>query len=105
MIWTAIIFSGIITYATRFLPLSNLMPKKLQRFIQQGLQYVSIAVLTPIIINSVLIDNDSLIIDNNPKIYAAIVALIVALVTKSIPLTLILGLAIIWIFEFKNLVL
>ncbi len=100
MIWTAIIFSGIITYTTRFLPLSNFMPKKLPRFIQQGLQYVSIAVLTPIIINSVLIDNDSLIIDNNPKIYAAIVALIVALVTKSIPLTLILGLAIIWIFEF-----
>lgn len=100
MIWTAIIFSGIITYATRFLPLSNFMPKKLPRFIQQGLQYVSIAVLTPIIINSVLIDNDSLIIDNNPKIYAAIVALIVALVTKSIPLTLISGLAIIWIFEF-----
>ena len=64
MIWTAIIFSGIITYATRFLPLSNFMPKKLPRFIQQGLQYVSIAVLTPIIINSVLIDNDSLIIDN-----------------------------------------
>ena len=56
--------------------------------------------LTPIIINSVLVDNDSLIIDNNPKIYAAIVALIVALVTKSIPLTLISGLAIIWIFEF-----
>ena len=100
MIWTAIIFSGIITYATRFLPLSNFIPKKLPRFIQQGLQYVSIAVLTPIIINSVLIDNDSLIIDNNPKIYAAIVALIVALVTKSIPLTLISGLAIIWIFEF-----
>jgi len=100
MIWAAIIFSGIITYATRFLPLSNFMPNKLPRFIQQGLQYVSIAVLTPIIINSVLIDNDSLIIDNNPKIYAAIVALIVALVTKSIPLTLILGLAIIWIFEF-----
>ena len=100
MIWTAIIFSGIITYATRFLPLSNFMPKKSPRFIQQGLQYVSIAVLTPIIINSVLIDNDSLIIDNNPKIYAAIVALIVALVTKSIPLTLILGLTIIWIFEF-----
>ena len=100
MIWTAIIFSGIITYATRFLPLSNFLPKKLPGFIQQGLQYVSIAVLTPIIINSVLIDNDSLIIDNNPKIYAAIVALIAALVTKSIPLTLILGLAIIWIFEF-----
>lgn len=100
MIWTAIIFSGIITYATRFIPLSNFVPKKLPRFIQQGLQYVSIAVLTPIIINSVLVDNDSLIIDNNPKIYAAIVALIVALVTKSIPLTLISGLAIIWIFEF-----
>ena len=48
MIWTVIIFSGIITYTTRFLPLSNFMPKKLPRFIQQGLEYVSIAVLTPI---------------------------------------------------------
>ena len=55
MIWTVIIFSGVLTFCTRFLPLSKIMPKTLPNFIQGGLGYVSIAVLTPIIINSILI--------------------------------------------------
>ena len=101
MIWTLIIFSGLITYVTRFLPISKLMPKKLPNIVQQGLQYVSIAVITPIIINSILIDTENIIrIDDNPKIFAALIAIGVALVSKSIILTLTCGLAIIWIFEF-----
>ncbi|MBC62780.1 MAG: branched-chain amino acid transporter [Chloroflexi bacterium] len=101
MIWTLIIFSGLITYVTRFLPISKLMPKKLPNLVQQGLQYVSIAVITPIIINSILIDTENIIrIDDNPKIFAALIAIGVALVSKSIILTLTCGLAIIWIFEF-----
>ena len=101
MIWPVIFLSGILTYATRFLPLSKIMPKNLPKFVQQGLQYVSIAVLTPIIINSILIsDNDFIISENNPKIYAALAAIAVALISKSILITLIVGLSVLWIFEF-----
>ena len=101
MIWPVIFLSGILTYATRFLPLSKIMPKNLPKFVKEGLQYVSIAVLTPIIINSILIsDNDFIIIENNPKIYAALAAIAVALISKSIFITLIIGLSVLWIFEF-----
>jgi len=101
MIWPVIFLSGILTYATRFLPLSKIMPKNLPKFVKEGLQYVSIAVLTPIIINSILIsDNDFIISENNPKIYAALAAITVALISKSILITLIVGLSVLWIFEF-----
>ena len=101
MIWPIIFLSGILTYASRFLPLSKIMPKQLPKFIQEGLQYVSIAVLTPIIINSIIISDDNLIIlENNPKIYAALAAITVALISKSIPVPLIMGLSVLWIFEF-----
>ena len=101
MIWSVIFLSGILTYATRFLPLSKIMPKNLPKFVKEGLQYVSIAVLTPIIINSILIsDNDFIISENNPKIYAALAAITVALISKSILITLIVGLSVLWIFEF-----
>ena len=83
------------------MPLSKIMPKNLPKFVKEGLQYVSIAVLTPIIINSILIsDNDFIIIENNPKIYAALAAITVALISKSILITLIVGLSVLWIFEF-----
>ena len=101
MIWPVIFLSGILTYATRFLPLSKIMPQNLPKFMQEGLQYVSIAVLTPIIINSIIIsDNNFMISENNPKIYAALAAIVVAFVSKSILFTLIIGLSVLWIFEF-----
>ncbi len=34
MIWPVIFLSGILTYATRFLPLSKIMPQNLPKFIQ-----------------------------------------------------------------------
>ena len=101
MIWPVIFLSGILTYATRFLPLSKIMPQNLPKFMQEGLQYVSIAVLTPIIINSIFItDNDFVVSVNTPKIYAALAAIAVALISKSIFITLIIGLSVLWIFEF-----
>ena len=101
MIWPVIFLSGILTYATRFLPLSKIMPQKLPKFMQEGLQYVSIAVLTPIIINSIFISNNDFVVSvNNPKIYAALAAIAVALISKSIFITLIIGLSVLWIFEF-----
>ena len=101
MIWPVIFLSGILTYATRFLPLSKIMPKNLPKFVKEGLQYVSIAVLTPIIINSIFISNNDFVVSvNNPKIYAALAAIAVALISKSIFITLIIGLSVLWIFEF-----
>ena len=41
-----------------------------------------------------------MISENNPKIYAALAAIVVAFVSKSILFTLIIGLSVLWIFEF-----
>ena len=100
MIWGVILFSGVVTFSTRFLPLSGLMPRQLPKLVQNGLQYVSIAVLTPIVVNAVLINQAKDIAwDDNPKIFAALIALLIALISKSIVLTLMVGLAVIWLFE------
>ena len=100
MIWGAILISGIVTFTIRFLPLSPLMPRKLPQFVQDGMQYVSIAVLTPIVINAVLVgQNNTVLLDSNPKILATLVAFSVAIISKSILLTLVVGLLVIWVFE------
>ena len=100
MIWGAIILSGIVTFGIRFLPLSFLMPRQLPLFMQNGMKYVPIAVLTPIVINAVLVNqNNAIIVDATPQILAALIAFVVAILFKSIILTLIAGLLVIWIAE------
>ncbi len=99
-IWLLIILSGVITFSMRFLPLSNFIPKKLPYFIQEGIKFVSLSLLTPIIIYSILVDNQTSIgVADNPKVYASVIAIFIALASRSIIITLISGLLIIWIFE------
>ena len=60
-----------------------------------------IAVLTPIVISTTLInDEQKILILDNPKLYAVIVAIFIAIITRSMITTILVGLSFIWLYEY-----
>ena len=92
MMWTIITLCGLITFITRFIPLSGIMPNKLSPLIKNTLKYIPIVVLMPMIINSLSIYNGiELFLLENSKFYAALIAVMVAIIVKNVFATIFLG--------------
>ena len=92
MMWTIIVLCGLITFITRFIPLSGIMPNELSPLIKKTLKYIPIVVLIPMIINSLSIYNGmELFLLENSKFYAALIAVMVAIIFKNVFATIFLG--------------
>ena len=93
MHWSTIIYCGIITYLTRFSMIFLLKEDILNDKTKKILSYVPSAIFPAIIFPPILLDNTgSLDIENNPKIIAAIVAIIIGYFSRSIIATIFAGL-------------
>ena len=101
-VWIAIIFAGCLTFGTRFLPLSPLMPEKLPDWLQLAMKFVPVSVLSAIIIPAIFISEDTgyIVIQDNLRILAATVAIFVAYFSRSTAITILSGLSVIWILTF-----
>ena len=101
-VWIAIICAGCFTFSTRFLPLSPLMPKKVPNWLQLAMKFVPVSVLSAIILPAVLISEETgdILIQNNLRIVAAVVAIFVAYFSRSTAITIISGLSVIWVLTF-----
>ena len=94
MIWSGIIICGIITFLIRFIPMSGMIPKELSTSTKNSFKYIPLAVLTPIIVNDLsIIENNNLFLIENYKLYAGLIAIIVAFITKNILATISTGMA------------
>ena len=98
MIWVVMIVGGIFTFGTRFVMLSGWVADGLPRWLIDALVFVPIAVLTAILVPAVLIDpaTQQIIVIGNARIFAAVVATIIALLTRNVIATISLGLATLW---------
>ena len=101
MIWLVMIFSGIFTFGTRFVMLTEWVAQGLPRWVIEPLAFVPIAVLTAILVPAVLIDpaTQQIIIFENARFFAAVIATIVALLTRSVIGTISTGLATLWVMQ------
>ncbi len=100
IIWLSIIICGLLTFTMRFAPLSGHMPQKMPDMWVRALRYVPTAVLTAIIVPAVLMpDGPVLMLSDNLRIPAAILAMLVALWTRSVVATLIVGMGFIWLLS------
>jgi len=96
-IWLIMIACGGLTFLSRFLPLTGLLPRKLPPWFEQAMGLVPIAVLTPIITHAIFITSaGGFSIADNHRLPAAFVALVTALVSRSVVLTLATGFATLW---------
>ena len=94
MIWSGIIVCGVITFLIRFIPMSGMISKELPPSVKNSFKYIPLAVLTPIIVNDLsIIENNTLFLFENYKIYAGLISIIVALITNNILATISIGMA------------
>ncbi|MBT6123426.1 MAG: AzlD domain-containing protein [Candidatus Puniceispirillum sp.] len=104
MIWIVMIATGLINFATRFSMFSGFAPKQLPNWLEDALGFVPIAVLTAIIAPAVLFNETGTItIVDNTRVYAALVAIIVALITRSVLATISTGLIALWTLTYFGL--
>ena len=100
MIWFVMIACGLFTFATRFVMFSEIWARQLPGWLQDALGFVPVAVLTAIIVPAVIIAPEGgLALAGNARLPAALVAVTVALVTRSVLATIASGLGALWLLD------
>jgi len=101
MTWLSVILAGILTYLTRMTMVALVNKQILNTKIKQVLGYVPAAVFPAIIFPAIFFnDYGNLIELNDPKIYGAIVAIVVGFLSRNIIATIFSGLISYWIIIF-----
>ena len=101
MTWFSIILSGIVTYFSRMAMVALIDREMLGTKVKEVLNYVPAAVFPAIIFPGVFFNDLGLMVEiTDPKIYGAIVALIVGFYTKNIIATIVSGLLSYWFIIF-----
>jgi len=99
--WFLIIYCGLITYLTRFSMIALLKKEMFNDRIREVLSYVPSAIFPAIIFPAIFLDvNGDILIENNPKIFAAIIAMIIGLLSKNVLATIFSGLISYWFLIF-----
>ncbi len=99
--WALIIYCGLITYFTRFLMIALIKKKMFNDRVRQVLSYVPTAIFPAIIFPAIFLDNSgSILIEDNPKIMAALIATLIGIFSRNIIATIFSGLASYWFIIF-----
>jgi len=101
MTWLSIIIAGILTYFTRMTMIALVSRDMLGDRIKAVLAYVPSAVFPAIIFPAIFINDFGIFIEmNDPKIFGAIVAIVVGYFSKNVIATILSGLISYWIILF-----
>ena len=101
MTWASVIVAGILTYFTRMTMITLVDRKVLGPKLKQVLSYVPSSVFPAIIFPAIFLDNlGSILIEDNPKIMAALIATLIGIFSRSIIATIFSGLASYWFLIF-----
>ena len=93
------ILAGIITFLTRFLMINLIKKNSLSARTKVVLSYVPSAVFPAIIFPAIFLDlNGQFLLEDNPKIIGAIVAIVVGYFSKNIIATIFAGLISYWFY-------
>ena len=99
--WTLIFYCGLITFLTRFSMIALLKKEMFNDRIREVLSYVPSAIFPAIIFPAIFLDNTGFIqLEENPKILAAIIAMVIGIFTRNIIATIFSGLASYWFLIF-----
>ena len=95
--WALIAYCGLVTFLTRFSMIAILKKEMFNKEIREVLSYVPSAIFPAIIFPAIFLDNSgSMQIEDNPKIIAAIIAMLVGVLSKNIIGTILSGLLSYW---------
>lgn len=88
-----IIGCAIVTWIPRVLPFAFMKKVKLPTIVLRWLAYIPICILSALVISNLFVKKNAYVTINLPVLFAAIPTLIVAVWTKSLSLTVIVGVA------------
>ena len=97
MIWIVMILTGFANFAVRFSMFSGIRASKLPNWTERYLRYVPTAVLSSIIAAALFTDEAGEIQMWNTTVLAGLIAAIIAIFTRSVIVTIITGLGVLWI--------
>ena len=101
MTWLSIIIAGILTYFTRMTMIALVSRDMLGNKIKAVLAYVPSAVFPAIIFPAIFINDYGTFIEmNDPKIFGALVAIVVGYFSRNVIATILSGLISYWIILF-----
>ena len=101
MTWLSIIIAGILTYFTRMTMIALVSRDMLGNKIKAVLAYVPSAVFPAIIFAAIFINDYGTFIEmNDPKIFGAMVAIVVGYFSRNVIATILSGLISYWIILF-----
>ena len=99
--WALIIYCGLITYFTRFSMIALLKKEMFNNRVREVLSYVPSAIFPAIIFPAIFLDDLGVFqFEDNPKILAAAIAMIIGILSRNIIATIISGLASYWFLIF-----
>jgi branched-subunit amino acid transport protein len=100
MVWLIILGTGVVTFALRFSFLGTVKPHAIAPSIKEALRFVPGAVFAAIVAPQVLIRNDAIdLAPDNPRLLAALAALVIAWLTRSVTWTLVGGMVALWLVQ------
>ena len=101
MTWLSIIISGIVTYFSRMAMVALIEREMLGAKVKEVLNYVPAAVFPAIIFPGIFFNDIGLIVEiSDPKIYGAIIALVVGFYSRNVIATIVSGLLSYWFIIF-----
>ena len=99
--WSLIIYCGLITFLSRYLMIAILKKEMFTDRVREVLSFVPSAIFPAIIFPAIFLDTTGdLLLENNPKIFAAIIAILIGLVSKNVIATIFSGLISYWFLIF-----
>jgi branched-subunit amino acid transport protein len=100
MVWAMIAGTALVTFLMRFSFLGTVNPHAMPERFRAALRFVPPAVLAAIVVPQVLIRDQAIHLGlDNPRLLAALVALAIARVSKSVVWTLIGGMVALWVAQ------
>ena len=99
--WALIVYCGLITYLTRFSMIAILKKEMFNNRVREVLSYVPSAIFPAIIFPAIFLDDlGTFQFEDNPKILAAAIAMIIGILSRNIIATIISGLTSYWFIIF-----
>ena len=97
MIWLVMIVSGLVNFAARYSMFSGLNFLRVPIWLEEYVKFAPTAALSAIVAASLFVDETGIPVEGSPsKIYAALIAGCIALLTRSILFTIVVGLTALW---------
>jgi branched-subunit amino acid transport protein len=99
-LWLTAVGMGVVTFATRLLPIALLERMRLPALVQRGLRFVPPAVLSAIVFPELLVRDGALDVSpGNARLIAGLVAALVAWRTRNVIATIVVGMATLWLLQ------